>query len=102
MNNKILIKSDLRKIMSKQQYSNVFGTPTIEYHFENIDAWIEKAGSKIPHDKNKPYNVRYKRLHKNFKTLNECLDYILCNSYIYDNNILEDSLKNHYSFDVNN
>jgi hypothetical protein len=101
MENKLNTISDLRKVMNKQVYENVYGTPSIEYNFEDVPAWIEKLGSKMAHDKNRPYRVRYKGLGKNFKTLNECLQYILYGSYIHDSEMLENSIKNHFSYNPN-
>lgn len=76
--------SDLKKVMIREKYENVYGSPTIEYYFKDIDAWIERLGNKIIVDRKNPYNVRYKTFSKNFKTLDECLKYILCKKYITD------------------
>jgi len=92
--------SELRKIMQKNSYKNVYGTPTTEYHFENIGAWIEKRGSKLTYDKSKPYSVRYRGLGKNFKTLSECLEYISMERYINESELVKRACKNssfHYN-----
>jgi len=80
--------SELRKIMTMNEYSKVYGTPDKEYSFEGLPVMIIKAGSKMCCNKSKPYTVKYKRLGKYFKTLVECLEYILSENYIYDNEMV--------------
>jgi hypothetical protein len=88
--------------MTKHTYENIYGTPTIEYHFESTGAWIEKRGSKMAYIKNKPYSVRYGNLGKNFKTLNECLEYILTGDYVFENEMVKKASKDiSFHYDVN-
>jgi len=92
--------SNLRKIMTMNEYANVFGTPSKEYVFKGLPVRVVKAGNKMVMDKNKPYTVHYKRMGKNFKTFAECLEYISSERYIFDNEMVEKASKDpsfHYN-----
>jgi len=83
-----------------REYNNSYGTPNKEYDFEELPVRIVKSGSQMAFEKGKPYTVHHKRMGKNFKTLVECLEYILSKRYIYDNEMNERCVKNssfHYS-----
>ena len=97
---KIKTISALRKIMTMKEYSNFNGTPNKEYEFEELPVRIVRSGSQRAFEKGKPYTVHHKRIGKNFKTLVECLEYILSERYIYDSKMNERCIRDssfHYN-----
>lgn len=75
--------ADLKRIMTRKSYKDVFGKLITEYTFDGLDVKIEMSERRRMQDKSKTYKITSKNGKKYFASYADSIEYILSRKHIF-------------------